>query len=98
MRILLLLIMLMIIPPSATRAETSNIEHDIIVGVKGMVCDFCAQSVKKVFGKQESVQGVAIDFNAAQIIIDVKEGQTLNDEKIKELITWSGYETVNIIR
>ena len=71
---------------------------DIVVKVNGMVCDFCAQSLEKVFKKQESVNGIDVNLDNQTVTVDVKEGQTLSDEKIKELIEWGGYDFVSIER
>ena len=32
------------------------------VSVEGMVCDFCAQAIEKVFMKKEEVTGISVDF------------------------------------
>ena len=73
-------------------------EKDITVEVKGMVCDFCAQSLKKVFGKEESVNAITVDLDTQTVTVDVKDGQDLSDDKIKELIEWGGYDLVGIER
>ena len=71
---------------------------DIIIKVNGMVCDFCAQSLKKVFAKEESVNDIDVNLDNQTVTVDTKEGQTLSDEKIKELIEWGGYDFVSIER
>jgi copper chaperone CopZ len=71
---------------------------DIIVKVDGMVCDFCAQSLKKVFSKEDSVNNIDVKLDDQTVIIDTIKGQTLNDAKIKELIEWGGYDLVSIDR
>lgn len=75
-----------------------NKTDDIIVKVDGMVCDFCAQSLKKVFGKEDSVNDIAVSLDDQTVTIDIKEGQDLSDKKIKELIEWGGYDFVSIKR
>lgn len=71
---------------------------DIVVKANGMVCDFCAQSLKKVFGKEDSVNDIAVNLDDQTITIDTKNGQTLSDEKIKELVEWGGYDFGSIKR
>lgn len=73
-------------------------EKDIVVEVNGLVCDFCAQSLEKVFGKEDGVNAIAVDLDTQTVIVDVKDGQDLSDEKIKELIEWGGYDLVGIKR
>ena len=71
-----------------TQAES---QHDVVIKVDGMVCDFCAQSIKKVFGKQESIKDVNVNLDAGEITLDYKEGKTLDHETISKLVTDSGY-------
>lgn len=73
-------------------------KDDVTVTVAGLVCDFCAQSLQKVFGKVESVNGIAVSLDDQTVTIDTKEGQTISDAKIKELIEWGGYDLVSIKR
>ena len=67
-----------------------------IVEVKGMVCDFCAQSLKKVFGKKEAVKDIAVDLDTQMVTVNFKDSQKLTDKEIKEAIDWAGYDLVNI--
>jgi copper chaperone CopZ len=71
---------------------------DITVNVNGMVCDFCAQSLKKVFLKEDGVQGLDISLENKTVIIQLDEEAEISDEKINELIEWAGYETAGIVR
>ncbi len=67
-----------------------------IVEVKGMVCDFCAQSLKKVFGKKEAVKDIAVDLDTQMVTVNFKNSQRLTDAEIEEAITWAGYDIVKI--
>jgi copper chaperone CopZ len=82
------------ITPAIAQEKTD----DIVVKVNGMVCDFCAQSLEKVFTKEESVNGIDVSLDDQSVTIDTKENQTITDEKIKELIEWGGYDLVSIER
>ena len=68
-----------------------SFEADINIHVKGLVCDFCARSVEKTFGKLDSVEAIKINLEAGVINLDLKENQELSDEKIKKLIKANGY-------
>lgn len=70
----------------------------ISVDVNGLVCDFCAQSVKKVIGKEDGVTNVNVDLETKKVVIDLKDDADLSDEKITKLITDSGYDLVAINR
>ena len=95
--ILLTAVMVFTVQINTTLANhINNVDHDIIANVNGMVCDFCAQSLEKVFGKEDSVNNIAVDLDTQQVIIDIKDNQDLSDEKIKELINWAGYDLISI--
>jgi len=63
----------------------------VYVDVNGLVCDFCARSLEKVFGKQEAVESIEVDLDKKIVTIHFNEGLSLDDETIRELITDSGY-------
>ena len=68
------------------------------VNVNGMVCDFCARAIEKVFGKQEAVDKIAVNLTDKLITLAMKDGQTMDDEAITKLINDSGYALVSIQR
>jgi len=74
----------------AAHAET-------VVDVKGMVCDFCAQALNKVFLKEEAVDRLDVDLDEQSVTIHYKEGMgPLDDETINKGVYWAGYEVVGI--
>ena len=78
--------------PSTASGET------ITARVNGLVCDFCAQSIRKVFGKQTAVETVKVDLDNGEVVIGLKKGETMDDETIGKLIRKSGYALVGIER
>ena len=66
--------------------------------VNGLVCDFCARAIEKVFGKQESVESVRVDLDEKVITIHFNQGQKLDDGTITRLIADSGYNVQEIRR
>jgi copper chaperone CopZ len=83
-------------PALANHAEGHKPVHTIIVNVSGMVCDFCARSIEKVFYKEEGVEGVIINLDNQTVTLETAAADSLTDEKIKELIVYSGYKLLNI--
>lgn len=71
---------------------------DIKVGVKGMVCGFCAQGIEKKFHEQGSVEKVNVSLKDKQVTLNLKEGKDLSDEEIKKILTDSGYNVEKIER
>ena len=71
---------------------------EIVAHVNGMVCDFCAQAVNKVFKKEDAVEDVAVNLDDGTITISCKPGETLADERVEKLVKKSGYALVSIDR
>lgn len=69
----------------------------IQVDVLGMVCDFCATAMNKTFGKRDDVKAVYVDLDT-KVLSVVTEGDTLDDETIKNLVKKAGYKTEAIRR
>ncbi len=70
----------------------------VFVSVNGLVCDFCARALEKVFSKRDEVVGIHVDLDKGQVLVAMKEGQTINDETLTQLITDSGYNVTAIQR
>ncbi|HAQ50225.1 MAG TPA: heavy metal transporter [Gammaproteobacteria bacterium] len=68
----------------------------IYADVNGLVCDFCARALEKVFGKQEALESINVDLDEKVITVHFNEGQSLNDETITQLITDAGYNVREI--
>lgn len=64
------------------------------VGVNGMVCAFCAQGIEKKFKSQPEVADIEVSLENKYVKIKFKEGQTLAEDKIAQLLKDSGYEAV----
>lgn len=78
--------------------KTALQDEDIIVKIDGMTCEPCADTVKKIFEKQDSVADTHVALESQTLTIDTKNEQTLSDDKIKELIEWGGYDLISIER
>ena len=66
--------------------------------VNGMVCDFCARAVTKVFGKEDAVDNVHVDLDSGEIHVTLKSGAELSDDRVGELVKKSGYDLVSVER
>lgn len=84
--------------PEAPASMEAGAGDIIIANVNGLVCDFCAQSIKKTVGKEDAVQKVYVDLAKGQVRIDTKPGKTLDDATIEKLIRKSGYSLVSVDR
>ena len=54
------------------------VAQQLLQAVNGLVCDFCAQALKKVFQKEEAVKALKVDLDAGEVRIFLKEGQMLS--------------------
>lgn len=70
----------------------------ITVKVLGMVCDFCAQSVLKVFEENENVTNIDINLDEATVKLSIKTDGDISDEEINQKIEYGGYTVEDIIR
>ena len=66
--------------------------------VNGMVCGFCATGIEKTFKAQREVKTVNVDLGNKLVTIQTKQGQTLDDWKIKKLLGNAGYSVVAVAR
>lgn len=72
--------------------------EEVVVTLKGLVCSFCAQGVKKTLSREPGVEKVEVDLDKKVATITTGNEQGLTDAKIRELMTDSGYEVVEIKR
>ncbi len=76
-----------------------ELENEVLsISVNGLVCDFCARSIEKLFSKKESVKSINVNLEEMLIRIKLKKGKSLNDSIITKIITDSGYDIREIRR
>ena len=68
------------------------------VVVEGMVCDFCAQAIERVFMKREEVAGITINLDDQNVIISLKSEKDIENTTIEELFLNAGYNVQTINR
>jgi periplasmic mercuric ion binding protein len=78
---------------------TAAVSADTIKAtVNGMVCGFCATGIEKTFRAQREVKTIIVDLENKLVTIHTKQGQTLDDTKIKKLLGNAGYSVVSVAR
>lgn len=70
----------------------------VTIHVNGMVCDFCAQALEKVFTDEKEVESLEISLSTKTVTVTLKDGQNLSDEALAFLITDSGYDVDRVER
>ena len=58
----------------------SSYSKTIVIDVQGLVCDFCAQSIDKVFSKQAGVEKVEVNLNNGKVT--VKMADVFEDDEV----------------
>jgi mercuric ion binding protein len=66
--------------------------HQVIVGVDGMVCAFCAQGLNKKFTGHSSVKSLDVDLEKKILKVTLKDGATMNEEEARNLVKDAGYK------
>ena len=96
--ITIILLFFTLITFSITKSQ-EKLENEVLsISVNGLVCDFCARSIEKLFSKKESVKSINVNLEEMLITISLKKGKSLNDAIITKVITDSGYDIREIHR
>ena len=66
------------------------------VSVNGMVCSFCAQGIEKSLLKMDETKAVLVDLKNKVVVVEPKEGKTLNEKEIRQEIIDSGYDVTKV--
>ncbi|MCD6035982.1 MAG: hypothetical protein K0R63_1723 [Rickettsiales bacterium] len=73
-------------------------DHTVTVDVNGLVCDFCARSLEKLFMQREEVSGIDVNLTTKKVSVGLKKGMDIDDATLTGLITDAGYNVVSITR
>ncbi len=72
--------------------------REVTIGVKGMVCSFCAQGITKKFNAQTAVEAVQVSLERKQVKLTLRDGQNISDETIKDILTKAGFNVERVER
>ena len=98
LRIFMVLVLFNFVFNKGVKSKNKNDDNIVYVSVNGLVCDFCARSIEKMFEKKEAVSRILVDLENMLITIFLKDNQKLNDETIIEIIKDSGYDVTEVKR
>lgn len=82
---------------SAAAMAAPTVES-VYMNVNGLVCDFCAQSIKKIFGKHDTVTDVDVSLKAGYIQVGFSKAGALDDAALTALVNDAGYALITISR
>jgi periplasmic mercuric ion binding protein len=77
---------------NVTFAATQTIK----ASVNGMVCAFCAQGIDKKLRALSQTKDVYVNLKQRIVAVELKDGQTLSNETVKDLIKDAGYDVTAI--
>jgi cation transport ATPase len=64
--------------------------------VNGMVCAFCAQGIDKKLRALSQTKDVYVNLKNKIVAVELKEGQTLSENTVKDLVKDAGYDVTKI--
>jgi copper chaperone CopZ len=64
--------------------------------VNGMVCAFCAQGIEKSIARMDATKAVFVDLKNRVVLVEAKEGKTLDGKAISAAIVDAGYDVVKL--
>jgi len=70
--------------------------NSIKATVNGMVCAFCAQGIEKTMSKMDATKAVFVDLKSRVVLVEAKEGKTLDEKAISAAIVDAGYDVVKL--
>ncbi len=86
-------------------ATPKEIEEAIAAGgrlvevkILGMVCDFCATALNKIFTRRDEVSAAYVDLDTKLLSVVLKPDEDLDDAIIERLVEQAGYKTASITR
>ena len=80
----------------AVAANQAFATQTIKATVNGMVCAFCAQGIEKKFHSMSQTKDVYVNLKKKIVAIEVKDGQAISNDTVKDTIKDAGYEVVAI--
>lgn len=82
--------------PAAVAADTATAKADktVVATVNGLVCDFCAQSIKKTLMKEPGVTSVDVNLTGKTVTVGLKADAKLEEAKLKGVLAEAGYDLV----
>lgn len=73
------------------KAQTKIDNPDIVVGVDGLACPFCAYGIEKKMKKLDGVENIYVNIDEGVVDLKLKKGATLAEEKIKKAVKDAGF-------
>ena len=76
----------------------ANGGEPIVADVLGVVCDFCALAMNKIFRKREEVAAIYVDLDTKALNLVLVPGASMSDQMIADLAVQAGYRIAEVRR
>ena len=70
----------------------------IVADVLGVVCDFCALAMNKIFSEREEVAAIYVDLDTKALNLVLAPGASMSDQTIADLAVQAGYWIADVHR
>ncbi len=80
----------------AGTAAASFAATSVKATVNGMVCAFCAQGIEKRLSKLPATKAIYVDLKQKVVVVEARDGQTLDTKTITAEITDAGYDVTKL--
>ena len=70
----------------------------IVADVLGVVCDFCALAMNKIFSKREEIAAIYVDLDTKALNLVLVPGASMSDQTITALAVTAGYRIAGVRR
>lgn len=77
-------------------SNVSFATQTIKANVNGMVCAFCAQGIEKKMRALSQTKDVYVNLKQRVVAVELKDGQTLSNQTVKDIVKKAGYEVTSI--
>ena len=69
---------------------------DVVLQVKGMVCEFCALNMEKQLKEIEAVNKVQVKLDEQKVLLTLHDDQTVTEDALREAVTNAGFTTEEV--
>jgi cation transport ATPase len=91
-KLILILTTTLSLTAGAAQAAVQTIKAE----VNGMVCAFCAQGIDKKLRALSQTKDVYVNLKNKIVAVELKEGQSLSENTVKDLVKDAGYDVTKI--
>jgi copper chaperone CopZ len=78
--------------PEKAASAAVKADKTVVASVNGLVCDFCAQSIRKTLMKEPGVTDVKVDLTAKTVVVGFKGDKVINEAALKTMLKEAGYD------